>query len=171
MLNQEIEPVRNIAAEVVTPNKSKILLYLNDFLKHIRSEDFIEGRAWAVEAIGTHFPNHYIEAGKSFQDALYATEKDINYKMPATLPDMPDELAFLMYAGSYMAARCKIEQSYRYLHAHKLIDDALAFLAICQNASPLLPILLPPSASFRIISARSSAPATTATMFRAARQA
>ncbi len=143
MLNQEIEPVRNIAAEVVTPNKSKILLYLNDFLKHIKSEDFIEGRSWAVEAIGTHFPEHYIEAGKSFQDALYETEKDINYKIPATLPEMPDELAFLMYAGSYMAARCKIEQSYRYLHAHKLIDDALTFLRICQNASPLLPILAP----------------------------
>jgi hypothetical protein len=143
MLNQEIEPARNIVTDIVAPNKSKILLYLNDFLKHIKSEDFIEGRAWAVEAIGTHFSKHYIEAGKSFQDALYETEKNINYKIPEPLPEMPDELAFLMYAGSYMAARCKIEQSYRYLHAHKLIDDALTFLRTCQNASPLLPILAP----------------------------
>jgi hypothetical protein len=75
--------------------------------------------------------------------SLADSENSPGYEIPPALLELPADLAFLMYAGNYFAARYKIEQSYRYEHAHELIATSGRFLAIAEErtGSQLLSIL------------------------------
>ncbi len=121
-------------SEGETPSQS-LKDAIERFLGFIADEDFEGGRNWARKLVtGKAGAGHQIR-GETLYRSLDRGENEFDYELPDQLPALPEDLAFLMYAGNYFSARYKIEQSYRYRHAHKLINQALRFLAVAERST------------------------------------
>ncbi len=119
-------------------------VHIGEFLAFLTEEQFEDGRNWSRRLVSEQAPTHPgADDVETYYKSLHRSENEFDYAPPPYLMKLSPDLAFLMYAGNYFSARCKIEQSYHYQHAHRLIELSLRFLKVADEGSGLrlLPII------------------------------